>query len=118
MSQYAPACRPKAGIDSLPGGLEYYQHRVRQYTTTSRSADEIHKIGLSEVARIRAEMMEVIEQAGFEGDFEQWLIYLRDNKEFYPKTRRRADAGHRCNHQEDDGELPKLFGKLPRLPTA
>lgn len=115
-TNYAPNCREQVGTDSMPGGKDYYEHRVRVFTTTDRSAEEVHQIGLSEVARIRAEMMEVIEQAEFDGDFEEWLIYLRDNPDFYPKTgEERMQVVARIS-KKMDGELPKLFGKLPRMP--
>lgn len=116
VNEYAPHCRQKDGVDSLPGGKEYYEHRVRVFTTSDRSADQVHNIGLSEVARIRAEMMDVIKQAKFEGSFQEWLDYLRDTPEFYPKTaEERMRAAARISKQMD-GELPKLFGKLPRMP--
>lgn len=116
LTDYAPACREKVGTDSMPGGKEYYEHRVRAFTTTDRSADEIHNIGISEVARIRAEMDVVIKEAKFKGDFAEWLVYLRDNPDFYPKTaEERMQAVARIT-KKMDGELPKLFGKLPRMP--
>lgn len=116
LAEYQPACRAEVGTDSMPGGKEYYEHRVRLYTTTSRSADEVHQIGLSEVARIRAEMLEVIKQADFDGDFEQWLVYLRDNPDFYPKTAQERMQVTASIAKKMDGELPKLFGRLPRMP--
>ncbi|NND82264.1 MAG: DUF885 domain-containing protein [Gammaproteobacteria bacterium] len=114
--KYAPRCREKVGTDSMPGGKEYYDYRVRYYTTTDRSADEIHQIGLSEVARIRAEMDEVIKEAGFDGSFEEWLVYLRDTPEFYPKTPAERMQVAANIAKKMDGEMPKLFGKLPRMP--
>lgn len=116
LSDYAPACREKVGTDSMPGGKEYYEHRVRAFTTTDRSADEVHNIGISEVARIRAEMDVVIKEAKFEGDFAQWLVYLRDNPDFYPKTAEERMQAVARIAKKMDGELPKLFGKLPRMP--
>ena len=116
LSEYQSACRAEVGTDSMPGGEEYYAHRVRLFTTTSRTADEVHQIGLSEVARIRAEMMDVIKQADFDGDFEQWLLYLRDNPDFYPKTAEERMQVAASISKKMDGELPKLFGKLPRMP--
>lgn len=114
--EYAPNCRLKDGVDSLPGGREYYEHRVKVFTTTDQSADDVHQVGLSEVARIRAEMMDVIDQAEFKGSFQDWLDYLRDTPEFYPKTaEERMRAAARIS-KKMDGELPKLFGKLPRMP--
>lgn len=116
LSDYAPACREEVGTDSMPGGKQYYEHRVRAFTTTDRSADDIHKIGVSEVARIRAEMDVVIKEAKFEGDFAQWLVYLRDNPDFYPKTAEERMRAVARITKKMDGELPKLFGKLPRMP--
>lgn len=116
INEYAPKCRAAVGTDSMPGGKAYYEHRVRVFTTTDKSADEVHKIGLSEVARIRAEMDEVIKQTEFKGSFQDWLDYLRDTPEFYPKTgEERMRAVARIS-KKMDGELPKLFGKLPRMP--
>ena len=116
LAEYAPACRSEVGTDSMPGGEEYYAYRVRVFTTTDRSADEIHKIGLSEVARIRAEMDVVIKQADFKGDFSEWLVYLRDNPEFYPKTAEQRMQTVAAISKKMDGEVPRLFGKLPRMP--
>jgi len=116
MREYAPACQEKVGTDALPGGKEYYAHRVRLFTTTDQTPDQVHQVGLSEVARIRAEMDEVIKEAGFEGSFEEWLIYLRDNPDFYPKTAEERLNAVAVISKKIDGELPKLFGKLPRMP--
>ena len=114
--EYAPACREEVGTDSMPGGPEYYAYRARLFTTTDRTPDEIHNIGLSEVARIRAEMADVIEEAGFDGSFQEWLTYLRTNPDFYPKSgEERMTAVARIS-KKIDGELPKLFTRLPRMP--
>lgn len=115
-TDYAPKCRAEVGTDSMPGGKKYYDYRVRYYTTTDRSADEIHRIGLSEVARIRAEMDEVIKQAGFTGDFKAWLDHLLNTPEFYPKSAEERMQVAAYISKKMDGELPKLFGKLPRMP--
>ncbi|MGK0375911.1 MAG: hypothetical protein ACJA2E_002397 [Arenicella sp.] len=116
LQQYAPKCRVNVGTDDMPGGKQYYDYQVAYYTTTDASADDIHKVGLSEVARIKAEMLEVIKQAKFEGSFEEWLIYLRDTPEFYPKTAQERMQVASTISKKMDGELPKLFGKLPRMP--
>ncbi len=116
LAEYAPACRNKVGTDSMPGGADYYEYLVRFYTTTDRTADQVHKIGLAEVKRIRAEMEEVIKEAKFEGSFDDWLVYLRDNPDFYPKTGEERMQVAAAISKKMDGELPKLFGKLPRMP--
>lgn len=115
-SSYAPKCNQQVGTDTLPGGREYYEHRVRFFTTTDLSADDVHTIGLSEVSRIRAEMEEVIKQAEFKGDFKAWLEYLKTNPDFYPKTPEERMQVVATISKKMDGELPKLFGKLPRMP--
>ena len=116
LESYAPACGKDVGTNSMPGGSEYYSHRVKRFTTTDLSADDVHQLGQSEVARIRNEMLTVIKRAKFEGSFEEWLIYLRDTPKFYPKT-----ADERMQHvasisKKIDGKLPELFGRLPRMP--
>ena len=116
VEEYAPKCRESVGTDAMPGGKEYYEHRVRFFTTTHRSADEVHKLGLSEVARIRAEMDEVIREAKFTGSFSEWLEYLKTNPDFYPKTADERMHAVAVISKKMDGELPKLFGKLPRMP--
>jgi len=116
LQEYLPECRSKVGIDAIEGGAEYYEYLVGYYTTTDVSADQIHNIGLSEVARIKAEMLEVIKEAKFDGDFDQWLIYLRDNPKLYPKSAEERMQVAAAISKRMDGELPKLFGKLPRMP--
>lgn len=116
LEEYAPKCRANVGTDDMPGGKEYYDYRVGYFTTTNATADDIHKIGLSEVARIKAEMLEVIKQANFKGSFDEWLIYLRDTPEFYPKTAEERMQVAAAISKKMDGQLPKLFGKLPRMP--
>jgi len=116
LDEYAPKCRSKVGVDDMPGGKEYYDHRVAFFTTTDATADDIHKRGLSEVARIKAEMLDVIKEAEFEGSFEEWLIFLRDTPEFYPKTAEERMQLAATISKKMDGQLPKLFGKLPRMP--
>ena len=114
--EYAPACRDSVGASTLPDGDAYYAYRARVMTTTDTSPDEIHELGLSEVARIRAEMDEVIAEAGFDGTFEEWLEFLRTDPQFYPQTpeERMTEAARIAKKM--DGELPRLFGTLPRMP--
>jgi uncharacterized protein (DUF885 family) len=116
ISEYVPKCRTEVGIDELPGGKAYYDYLVRYFTTTRVTADQVHATGLSEVARIKAEMMDVIKDANFEGSFAEWLVHLRDTPEFYPKTAEERMQVASTISKKMDGELPKLFGKLPRMP--
>ncbi|MCZ6687283.1 MAG: DUF885 domain-containing protein, partial [Gammaproteobacteria bacterium] len=80
---YLPMTRDQIGAYAQPDGEAFYQFRVEHYTTTSLSVDEIHKIGLREVARIRAKMMEIIENLNFSGSFDDFLEFLRTDPQFY-----------------------------------
>ncbi len=116
VQDYAPACRKEVGTSSMPGGMDYYNHRVRLFTTTDLTAEEVHQIGLKEVARIRAEMLAVMKEAEFEGSFEDWLLFLRNDPKFYPKTgEERMQVVARIS-KEMDGKLPELFSRFPRMP--
>lgn len=115
-SEYAPQCRVQVGSSSLPEGVDYYAYRTRMFTTTDMTPEQVHNTGLSEVARIRAEMEDVKQQAGFEGTFAQWLAFLRTDEQFYFKTgQQRLDAAAVIG-KKIDGALPQLFTKFPRMP--
>jgi uncharacterized protein (DUF885 family) len=115
-SEYSTQCRAKVGSSSLPEGADYYAYRTRMFTTTNMTPEQVHKTGLSEVARIRVEMEEIKQQAGFEGTFAQWLGFLRTDEQFYFKTgQQRLDAAAVIG-KKIDGALPQLFTKFPRMP--
>ncbi|MEP6343694.1 MAG: DUF885 domain-containing protein [Maricaulaceae bacterium] len=116
LEEYAPKCRADVGTSSMPDGAAYYAHRVKLFTTTDRTPDEVHNIGLSEVARIRSEMDEVQKQAGFDGTFKEFQNYLRTNPEFYPKTAQERMDKAAVILKRMDGLLPELFTKFPRMP--
>ena len=116
LEDYAPACRTAVGASAMPGGAAYYAHRVKMFTTTNRTPDEVHNIGLSEVARIRAEMDEVQKEAGFKGTFKEFQNFLRTSPEFYPKTRQERMDAAAIILKKMDGKLPQLFTKFPRMP--
>ncbi|MGS2722501.1 DUF885 domain-containing protein [Porticoccus sp. GXU_MW_L64] len=115
VDQYAPACRQTLGANALPDGDAYYAHLAGYHTTTDLTPDEIHQIGLDEVARIRAEMEVVIREADFSGSFDEWLAHLRNNPDFYPKTPQERMQAAAVISKKMDGELPRLFGRLPRM---
>jgi uncharacterized protein (DUF885 family) len=115
-AEYIPASRKELGASTLPGGPAYYAHRMRSQTTTELNADEVHRIGLAEVARIRAEMAKVIAATGFKGTFAEFLEFVHKDKRFFftrPEDRLRA---YRDIAKRADAELPKLFAELPRMP--
>ncbi len=116
VDDYVPHARKTLGAYAMPNGKAYYQQQIREYTTLESSPDEIHAIGLGEVARIRAEMEKVMKEAKFDGDFAAFLTFLRSDAQFYAKTPRELLMTARDIAKRIDGELPKYFGKLPRLP--
>lgn len=112
---YQPACREEVGTDGMPGGKEYYEHRVRMFTTLNISAEEVHQIGLSEVARIRAEMEAIAEGEGYPSlaAFQQ---HLRTSPEYYPASAEDRLEKAAWIAKKMDGQLVNLFTKLPRMP--
>ena len=84
--EYFASARTTLGASSLPGGERFYKEQIYLYATLDMTADEIHQLGLSEVARIRAEMESIIKDLEFAGDFAAFLQFLRTDPQFYAKT--------------------------------
>ena len=114
-TQYKPKCAIEPGISAQPDGDQYYAFRVRQMTTTTKSADEIHNIGLSEVARIRAEMVTVAKEAGYD-DQEAFIEHLRTDPKYYAKTPEELMEKVARVAKIIDGKMPSVIGKQARLP--
>lgn len=114
---YAPAARSAPGLASLDGGQEAYAVAVDFHTAgAGYTPEEIHALGQSEVARIRAEMDLIISELAFDGSFEEFVAFLRTDPQFYAQTpeellEKAAEMSKRL-----DAMLPRLFGTLPRLP--
>lgn len=116
-TEYVPKTRKTLGISETPNGSEFYQNRINYYTTTKEyTADDIHNIGLQEVARIRSAMEKIIEKVGFDGTFSDFLAFLRTDAQFYPKTGEELLMRARDIAKRIDAELPKFFKTLPRRP--
>lgn len=116
VATYLPGCRQTISMSDLPDGKAWYAHRVKTYTTTDLTPEEIHQIGLSEVARIRGEMDKVIKASGFTGDYAAFCEFLRTDPQFYFETAEALLTEYRDICKRADPELIKLFGRLPRLP--
>ena len=114
-ASYKPACATAPGVSAQPGGAKYYAFRVREETTTSLTAEQIHQIGLNEVARIRAEMVEVATKAGYPSR-EAFIQHLRTDPQYYAKTPEELMEKVARVTKIIDGKMPSLFGRLPRLP--
>lgn len=113
---YRSKARADLGVAAVPGGRAYYDFLLRYYTTTDLSAEQIHSMGLSEVARIRAEMDTVIASTGFAGTFAEWLRFLRTDPRFYATSREGLVEKYAAASKRIDGVLPRYFSVLPRKP--
>ena len=114
-TNYKPACAKAPGVSAQPGGSGYYAFRVREETTTDLKPEQIHQIGLKEVARIRAEMIEVATKAGYPSR-EAFIQHLRTDPQYYAKTPEELMLQVARVTKTIDGKMPMLFGRLPRLP--
>ena len=113
---YLPATRDSIGLSNLPNGSAWYEFLARQYTTTVMTPDEIHRTGLEEVKRIRGEMQQIIDELEFEGDFQDFLTFLRTDPQFYYDNPDDLYEAYLATSKRIDPELVKLFGTLPRMP--
>jgi uncharacterized protein (DUF885 family) len=113
---YLPASRDSIGASSLPNGEAYYEYRARSFTTTQMTPDEIHRLGLSEVKRIREDMQLIIDELEFDGDFQAFLEFLRTDPQFYYETPEELFDAYLATSKRIDPQLVNLFGKLPRMP--
>jgi len=115
--EYFPNTRKELGATSIPNGKEFYQNRINFYTTSTKyTAEDIHQIGLKEVARIKAEMEQIINDLNFNGTFSEFLKFLRTDDQFYAKTPKELLMFARDIAKRIDAELPKYFTTLPRKP--
>lgn len=115
--EYLAAGRETSGISALPGGKEYYNYLIKQFTTTTKSADEIFALGKSEVERITKEMEAVKEQVGFKGDLKAFFAHIRTKKELMPFTKPEEVIAHfNAIHEKMKPNLAKLFDKTPKTP--
>ncbi|HEY1034162.1 MAG TPA: DUF885 family protein, partial [Pseudoxanthomonas sp.] len=113
-SEYVPQARTTLAAEAMPGGKDFYAQQIREYTTLDLTAEQIHAIGLKEVARIQAEMQEVIRQTGFKGTFAEFLTFLRTDPQFYAKTPQQLLDRAAWISKRVDGEVGKYIGTLPR----
>lgn len=110
---YIPNARDTIAAATLPDGKAYYEHKVRYYTTLDRTPEEIHQTGREEVKRIRTEMMEIVEQEGYES-FDDFVEFLRTDDQFYAESDEELLKETSYILKRMDGMLPELFKTLPR----
>lgn len=116
-NDYLPAGRTTSGMAETPLGAAYYDHQIKKYTTTNMTANEIHQLGLNEVARIRSEMEKVKSEVGFEGGLNDFFEHVRTKKELMPFTERsQVIAFYDSIHEVMKPQIQKLFKNTPKTP--
>jgi uncharacterized protein (DUF885 family) len=116
VGEYLPGCFDQVGIWQMPDGAERYAFLARRFTTTDATPEEIHQIGLKEVARIRGEMDQIMQQTGFKGTRDEFFNFLRTDPRFYYKTPEDLFEGYQALAKTVDPNLVKVFRTLPREP--
>ncbi|NBC04373.1 MAG: DUF885 family protein [Bacteroidetes bacterium] len=116
VDEYIPNATETIGITKIPGGEDYYNYLIQDHTTIDITADEVHEIGLEEVARIRSEMIQIVKSEGYEDDFDGFVEFLRTDDQFYAETPEELLKETAYVLKTIDGKLPELFKTLPRLP--
>jgi uncharacterized protein (DUF885 family) len=112
---YVPAGREQPGLWALPGGAKYYQFLIRRATTTNLTADQIHQLGLDEVARDEAQMLAIAQKLGFV-DLKSFRASLKANPKLHPASPEALLAAYRGYLGPMQARLPQLFGRLPKAP--
>ncbi len=116
VNEYIPSAREPIAASLWPEGKAYYANRAKHYTTTDMTPEEIHSLGLSEVARIRAEMQGIVDKLEFEGDINDFIDFLRTDPQFYATTAEELLMEASFVAKQMDAKLPSLFEYLPRTP--
>ncbi len=113
--EYLNSGRTTTGIEDIPNGKDYYKHQIKLYTTTEMTAEEIHELGLSEVARISSEMEKVKNEIGFKGNLQEFFNFVRTNKDLTPyrKPQQIIDNFYAI-HEKMKPKLEELFDNKPK----
>ena len=115
--EYLPKARNTDGINAIPNGKNIYEYYAKSWTTTNKTPEEINKIGLQQVAMLRAEMEKVKTQLGFKGSLEQFLTSLKTDKKAMPyKTPEEVIAAFNGILKKIEPKLPSMFSKFPKTP--
>lgn len=113
--EYLPAAREDIALSALPDGAEWYGAQVKYFTTSDMTPEDVHKIGLDEVARIRDLLQQTVAEVGYDS-FDAFTKFLREDPQFYFETAEELLVAYRDICKRADPELARLFGTLPRLP--
>ena len=112
--EYLPRSRDSVGWSALPNGKAWYDYMVRTTTTTDLGADQLHQIGLDEVARIQGEMKKVMSEVGFTGTLAEWFEHLENSDEFHFASAEDVLAAFRALESQVDARIDTLFATKPK----
>lgn len=113
-NDYLPETRTETfGLGQLPGGMEWYRHKIEDNTSTELSADRIHQIGLDEVARIHDEMRDIMKETNFEGDLDAFFDFMTNSEQFIYDSRDAMVEDYRSLRSVVDGKVGELFNIFP-----
>ncbi len=116
--EYVPGCRTTLAAKDLPDGDNFYKAKIREFVTLDMTPAEIHSLGEAEVARLHGEMLAVMKETGFKGDFPAFLQFLRTDPQFYVKTPDELLMRASWIAKKFDGKASLFFGYLPRARFA
>ncbi|MCB2061827.1 MAG: DUF885 domain-containing protein [Novosphingobium sp.] len=114
--EYLPAARESVGLSAMKGGASLYRRLIERETTLRLDPEEVHRLGLSEVARIRLEMESVRREMGFEGTLHEFFEHIRTDPQFHPASRKELEQGFARIGREVDRQIPRLFTHVPKTP--
>ncbi len=112
--EYLPKCRKEFGYGSFPNGKKWYAYNVMVNTNTNKTPNEIHRLGLSEVARIKLEMIKIKDRSGFKGSFKEFLKFKVDDPASYFKSSKEAIDAYQSVRKNIEAALPKYFNLRPK----
>ncbi len=112
--EYFPKARKTLAAEAMPDGKAYYRAQIREFVTEDMDPEQIHRIGLEEVASLRKQMQQVMAEVGFKGSFSEFLTFLRTDPQFYAKTPQELLDHAAWIAKTMDGNLGKFFGRVPR----
>lgn len=115
-NDYLPACRDSVALSALPDGQAWYAFNVKNQTTTDLTPEQIHQIGLDEVARIQGEMREVMTQVGFKGDLKEFFHFLTTDKQFEFSNEQALLDSYNALRARVEAGVPTLFSLVPKAP--
>ncbi|HEX5305925.1 MAG TPA: DUF885 family protein [Dyella sp.] len=113
-NEYVPQARTTLAAEALPDGKAFYRQQIREYTTLDLDPEAIHQVGVEQVAKIHAQMLQTMRETGFKGSFPEFLHFLRTDPQFYARTPEELLMRTAWVAKQVDAQLGKFFGRLPR----